>query len=121
MTSNLKLVNSSISVNHIIQDLKINSVSDLIQCDCDLAWIIRDNRHLLDRVSGDCLEKNGTRIPFIHIDLNSLSKCEKRSVNKKRSKGVGFGILTSKGSVPVYNLRMHNTLLVLIMFYFAAL
>jgi len=56
---------------------EIDIGSNPIDCNCDLAWFIRDSPELVlsKRVSGDCLDKNGTRIDFDQIDPTSLKNC----------------------------------------------
>merc|ERR1712136_79260 len=39
--------------------VEINVHNNPIPCDCDLAWIIRDNREFFPRVLGNCLVENG--------------------------------------------------------------
>jgi len=46
-----------------------------ISCDCDLAWILRDNREYLNRVTGFCNDENGKRIDFIDVDVSTLNNC----------------------------------------------
>jgi len=53
----------------------IDITGNPIACDCDLAWIIRDNRQLLSRSYGDCLDENGARKYFYDVDPNSLANC----------------------------------------------
>ena len=50
--------------------------SDPFLCSsCSLAWIIRDNRHYLPRISGDCINENGQSINFYFVDPDTLKNC----------------------------------------------
>jgi len=45
-----------------------------IPCDCKLAWLLRDNRHLLPSVFGTCVSDQGT-VNFYHFDPYELIGC----------------------------------------------
>ena len=54
---------------------------DLVECaDCGLAWIIRDNRHLLKSVQGTC-NKNSSATPFQELDEHDYDQCDANSVD----------------------------------------
>jgi len=46
-----------------------------IPCDCNLAWLLRDNRHLLAHVRGSCISASTGRINFNDYDPYALSYC----------------------------------------------
>jgi len=55
---------------------KIEINGNPIKChSCKLAWIIRDNRQFLSRVTGDCTDINGSRINFDDVDPITLKHC----------------------------------------------
>ena len=49
--------------------------SDPIVCDCNLAWIIRDNPQLLDQLTAFCTDTDGSRINVHFLDPNRFKNC----------------------------------------------
>ena len=60
---------------YVIDILKLNS--DPFTCGCDIAWLIRDNRHLLPAVHfGVCAyDSPFPYVDFEDLDPNSFSEC----------------------------------------------
>jgi len=46
-----------------------------IVCDCNLAWIIRDNPQLLDQLTAFCTDTDGSRINVHFLDPNRFKNC----------------------------------------------
>jgi len=46
-----------------------------IPCDCNLTWILRDNREYLQRVTGSCKDLKGNSIKLVDVDVNTLENC----------------------------------------------
>jgi len=53
----------------------IHITGNPINCDCDLFWLLNVNRHLLPRVEGDCIYKDGNRTHLADFDNNELLSC----------------------------------------------
>ena len=54
--------------------------TDPIPCDCDLAWIVRDNRQFFPRVFGNCLSVDGNKTWFnndaqVQLLTDDLESC----------------------------------------------
>jgi len=54
---------------------KLSFDSMHIKCDCDLSWLCRDGRDLLDRVEGSCVKENGDYVAVQDTDAKDFSNC----------------------------------------------
>jgi len=60
--------------------VEINVHNNPIPCDCDLAWIVRDNRQFFPRVFGNCLSVDGNKTWFnndaqVQLLTDDLESC----------------------------------------------
>jgi len=46
-----------------------------IKCDCDLSWLCRDGRDMLDQVEGSCLNSSGELVAVQDTDAEDFSSC----------------------------------------------
>lgn len=72
----LTFTSSSLKIkfNHNFIKLKFYFIQDSVDCDCGVAWLIRDNRHLLKSVEGTCLN-NSISTKFQDLDWNNYTNC----------------------------------------------
>lgn len=76
--NNLKTFDGAV-FNPLLSDSMVSVIvkGNPIACDCNLAWIIRDNpQYILDaRVLGDCYDDNGQTVDFENVDPAILKNC----------------------------------------------
>jgi len=41
--------------------LIVRLIADRIECNCKLSWLVRQNRHLLPHVKGNCVDEDGQK------------------------------------------------------------
>ena len=79
-SSEVIVLNSKWFSNKLIHFLMLQvhiyiSNLDPIACDCNLAWLLRDNRHLIPNVLGSCIYETET-IQFKDFDPYALQNCQ---------------------------------------------
>jgi hypothetical protein len=85
--------------------------SDPFECDCHLAWLIRDNHHLLDRVyGGQC--SNGTY--FSSLNPQGFASCAMDGTNPSTT--TVTTTTTTRGAASPYLFQFVNIVYLIISF-----
>lgn len=73
------------------------SFKDLLDCsDCGLAWLIRDNRRLLDSIQGTCYS-NSSSIKLQEVESQKLNDCADTVDDENKSSWLYFLLIKLVG------------------------